>query len=102
VIETKRARSVPDLPTLGETVPGYGLPDTWFGMMGPANMPKPVVDRLNAAIRQALAMPDMKARLEEVGFEISAPMSADEFTAATRKDVEVFHRIVINAGIKPE
>jgi tripartite-type tricarboxylate transporter receptor subunit TctC len=102
VIETRRARSVPDLPTLGETVPGYGLPDTWFGMMGPANMPKPVVDRLNAAIRQALAMPDMKARLEEVGFEISAPMSADEFTAATRKDVEVFHRIVINAGIKPE
>lgn len=102
VIETKRARSVPDLPTLGEAVPGYGLPDTWFGMMGPANLPKPVVDRLNAAIRQALAMPDIKARLEEVGFEISPPMSADEFTAATRKDVEVFRRVVNNAGIKPE
>jgi hypothetical protein len=33
---------------LGETVPGYGLPDTWFGVLGPANMPKPVVDKLNA------------------------------------------------------
>jgi tripartite-type tricarboxylate transporter receptor subunit TctC len=102
VIETKRARSSPDLPTLGETVPGYGLPDTWFGLMGPAHMPKPLVDRLNAAVRQALAMPDLKARLEEAGFEISAPMTADEFNAATRKDAEVFRRIVMNAGIKPE
>ncbi|NCW82738.1 MAG: hypothetical protein EBV68_12800, partial [Betaproteobacteria bacterium] len=47
-------------------------PDTWFGVLGPANLPKPVVDRLNAAIRQATSEPELRARLEKAGFEMSA------------------------------
>ncbi|MEN9769605.1 MAG: hypothetical protein RLZZ180_1235 [Pseudomonadota bacterium] len=102
VIETKRARGTPEIPALGETVPGYGLPDTWFGVLGPANMPKAVVDRLNAAIRQATAEPELRARLEKAGFEMSASMSADEFASSIRNDAEVYRRIVTSAGIKPE
>jgi tripartite-type tricarboxylate transporter receptor subunit TctC len=102
LIETKRARGTPDLPTLGETLPGYGLPDTWFGLMGPANMPKPIVDKLNAAARQALSSPELRARLEEGGYEMSPSVSADEFNASIKKDVDVFRRIVNSAGIKPE
>lgn len=102
VIETKRARGTPDIPALGETVPGYGLPDTWFGVLGPANMPRPLVDRLNAAIRQATSDPDLRARLEKAGFEMSAAMSADEFATSIRNDAEVYRRIVTTAGIKPE
>jgi tripartite-type tricarboxylate transporter receptor subunit TctC len=102
VIETKRARGTPEIPALGETVPGYGLPDTWFGVLGPANMPKAVVDRLNAAIRQATAEPELRARLEKAGFEMSASMSADEFANSIRNDAEVYRRIVTSAGIKPE
>lgn len=102
VIETKRARGTPDIPALGETVPGYGLPDTWFGVLGPANMPKALVDRLNAAIRQATAEPELRARLEKAGFEMSASMNADEFAHSIRNDAEVYRRIVTSAGIKPE
>jgi tripartite-type tricarboxylate transporter receptor subunit TctC len=102
VIETKRARGTPDIPALGETVPGYGLPDTWFGVLGPANMPKALVDRLNAAIRQATAEPELRARLEKAGFEMSASMNADEFANSIRTDAEVYRRIVTSAGIKPE
>jgi tripartite-type tricarboxylate transporter receptor subunit TctC len=102
LIETKRARGTPDLPTLGETLPGYGLPDTWFGIMGPANLPKPIVDKLNAAVRQAMSSPELRARLEEGGYEISPSISADEFNASIKKDVDVFRRIVNSAGIKPE
>ncbi len=102
VIETKRARGTPEIPALGETVPGYGLPDTWFGVLGPANMPKAVVDRLNAAIRQATAEPELRARLEKAGFEMSASMGADEFANSIRNDAEVYRRIVTSAGIKPE
>lgn len=102
VIETKRARGTPDIPALGETVPGYGLPDTWFGVLGPANMPKALVERLNAAIRQATGEPDLRARLEKAGFEMSQSMSPDEFANSIRADAEVYRRIVTSAGIKPE
>lgn len=102
MIETKRARATPDIPALGEALPGYGLPDTWFGVLGPANMPKAVADRLNAAIRQATADPDLRARLEKAGYEMSASMSPEEFGSSIRSDAEVFRRIVTSAGIKPE
>jgi len=102
VIETKRARGTPDIPTLGETVTGYGLPDTWFGVLGPANMPKPLVDRLNAAIRIATSDPELRARLEKAGFEMSAAMTPDEFASSIRNDAEIYRRIVSTAGIKPE
>jgi len=102
VIETKRARGTPDIPTLGETVTGYGLPDTWFGVLGPANMPKPLVDRLNAAIRIATSDPELRARLEKAGFEMSTAMTPDEFASSIRNDAEIYRRIVSTAGIKPE
>jgi len=102
VIETKRARGTPDIPTLGETVTGYGLPDTWFGVLGPANMPKPLVDRLNAAIRIATSDPELRVRLEKAGFEMSAAMTPDEFASSIRNDAEIYRRIVSTAGIKPE
>jgi tripartite-type tricarboxylate transporter receptor subunit TctC len=102
VIETKRARGTPDIPTLGETVTGYGLPDTWFGILGPANMPKPLVERLNAAIRLATSDPELRTRLEKAGFEMSASMTPDEFSSSIRNDAEIYRRIVSTAGIKPE
>jgi tripartite-type tricarboxylate transporter receptor subunit TctC len=102
VIEGKRARSSPDVPSIGETVPGYAVPDTWFGVLGPANMPKPIMDRLNAAFRQAINTPEIKQRLEAGGYEITGTTSADEFTQSIKADAEVFRKIVVSAGIKPE
>jgi tripartite-type tricarboxylate transporter receptor subunit TctC len=102
VTESKRARSAPELPTIGEAVPGYGLPDTWFGVLGPANLPKPIVEKLNTAIRQAMATPELRAKLEQGGYDISPAMTTQEFEAAIKNDAEVFRKVVVNAGIKPE
>ncbi len=64
VIEGKRYRSTGDIPSIAESIPGYAVPELWLGVMGPANMPRAVVERLNAAIRQAATTPEVKQRLE--------------------------------------
>jgi hypothetical protein len=65
-------------------------------------MPKPIVDKLNAAFRQAINTPEIKQRLEAGGYEITGTTSADEFTQSIKADTEVFRKIVVSAGIKPE
>jgi tripartite-type tricarboxylate transporter receptor subunit TctC len=102
VIEAKRARAAPEIPSIGETVPGYAVPATWFGVLGPAGMPRAVTERLNAAFRQAVNAPEVRQRLETGGFEITGSASPDEFAAAIAADTEVFRKIVTSAGIRPE
>ena len=101
ITEAKRYQAAPELPTLTETVPGYLLPDSWLCVLGPANLPRPVVARLNADIRKAITTPEVRTRLESVGFEVTGN-TPEEFEATIRTDVEIFHRIVTTAGIKPE
>jgi tripartite-type tricarboxylate transporter receptor subunit TctC len=63
----------PDVPTFREIgVPGMDY-EQWFGIMGPANMPKPVVDKLSAAMAQVLQMPDVRERLVGMAMEVSSP-----------------------------
>ena len=65
-------------------------------------MPKPLVERLNAAIRLATSDPELRTRLEKAGFEMSVSMTPDEFSSSIRNDAEIYRRIVSMAGIKPE
>ena len=58
IVEAKRFRGAPDVPTVGESVPGYAMPDSWLAILGPAGMPRPIVDRLNAEIRKAITTPE--------------------------------------------
>jgi tripartite-type tricarboxylate transporter receptor subunit TctC len=63
----------PDVPTFREIgVPGMDY-EQWFGIMGPANMPRPVVDKLSAAMAQVLQMPDVRERLVGMAMEVSSP-----------------------------
>lgn len=63
-----RSPSLPDVPTMAEAgLKGYAL-EPWFGVYGPANLPAPVVKALNEAFVEALAMPDVKAKLAQAGF----------------------------------
>jgi len=101
VIESKRSRAVPELPSIGETVRGYAVPDTWAGMLGPAGVSRAVAESLNAIVRKAIDAPDLKPRLEGLGFEVTGN-TFDEFVAAVRSDTEVIRHVVTTAGIKPE
>ena len=102
LIENRRFASVPGVPTIGETVPGYAVPDTWFGFMGPANMPRPVVERLNADIRKTLQDAEVRQRVENIGMEVTGTATAEQMAASVKAEVETIRRIVDGAGIKPE
>lgn len=97
----ERSAFLPEVPTLTE----QGVPDieviAWWGILGPANMPKPVVQTLNAAIRAALANPEVKKRLDTLSVEPwnAAPEDLDKFI---RKEVAVTLRVAKKAGIEPE
>jgi tripartite-type tricarboxylate transporter receptor subunit TctC len=102
LIETHRFAVVPGIPTVDESLPGYGVPDTWFGFMGPAGLPRPIVDKLNAEIRKAVQDPEVKQRIENIGMQPTGTTSAEEMAAAIKSEVESIRKIVTAAGIQPE
>src|SRR5215469_4947743 len=70
VTTLKRVPRLPDVPTIDESgVPGYDVA-TWIGAFAPAGTPKAIVDKIEAAIKQALATPDVKAKLEALSMEV--------------------------------
>ncbi|OGA73255.1 MAG: hypothetical protein A3G27_19320 [Betaproteobacteria bacterium RIFCSPLOWO2_12_FULL_66_14] len=101
VVEAKRTSSGPDIPTVGESVPGYAMPDSWLGFFGPAGLPGPIARRLNGEIVKALHAPEVRAKLEAAGMPVLGT-SAEEFARMLRRDIEMFRRITTAAGIKPE
>jgi tripartite-type tricarboxylate transporter receptor subunit TctC len=69
VTTAKRSRALPDVPTLAEAgVPGYDV-SPWFAVFAPAGTPRPVIDKLNAALLDAMKQPDVVARLDAIGVE---------------------------------
>jgi tripartite-type tricarboxylate transporter receptor subunit TctC len=102
MIENHRYRGAPEVPSITETVPGYGVPDTWLGILGPVGMASAIVNKLNAEVRAAVNAPDIKGRLESLGFEVTGSGSPEAFVSEIGASLEVFRKIITNAGIKPE
>jgi tripartite-type tricarboxylate transporter receptor subunit TctC len=100
VTSATRTQLLPDLPPVGEFVPGYeGI--GWQGIGAPANTPADIIDKLNGAINSGLADPKFKSRFNDLGAEIFAGSPADfgKFIAAyTEKWAKVIHA----AGVKAE
>jgi tripartite-type tricarboxylate transporter receptor subunit TctC len=88
----------PDVPTVAETVaPGFEV-ISWTGVAGPANLPKPIVDRLNAEVRKTLAVPDVKQRLQAMGGDPRATTS-DEMKALVSRQYETWKKLATEANI---
>ena len=101
VTEAKRSPLMPDgVPTVGETLPGYEL-GVWYGLFGPANMPRELVERLNAAANAAMADPAVKARMDSLGVEVVKTTPA-QFAAVLKSDAERYGKIIRELGIKGE
>jgi len=101
LVESKRQPSLPDVPTIGESVPGYVMPVSWLAFFGPAGLPEAVLKRLNAELVKALQASDVRAKLETAGMPVLGS-GADEFAKMLRDDIEAYRRIVHGAGLKPE
>jgi tripartite-type tricarboxylate transporter receptor subunit TctC len=99
VTSTKRWHSVPDLPTLGETLPGYAV-ENWYGVMVPGGTPKFVIDRLNVTLNQFLGDKDMQASLEREGVQATGSTPA-QFGATMLADYKRWLAVVDSANIKP-
>jgi tripartite-type tricarboxylate transporter receptor subunit TctC len=99
---TSKARQpgFPELPAIGEVVPGFES-TAWFGVFGPARLPAEIAARLNAAIVGGLNSPAMRQQLQTEG-ATPAPMSAAEFAAFVREDVKRWAPIVQQSGARPD
>ena len=101
VSSLQRSALAPDLPSLEEAgLKGYDL-TAWFATFAPAKTPKAVVDRLNAAFREALADKDVSSKLLAAGIEPVAS-SPDELKAFVVSETEKWAKIVKDAKIEPE
>jgi tripartite-type tricarboxylate transporter receptor subunit TctC len=96
----KRSEALPDLPTVGEFVPGYEA-SQWYGLGVAKNTPTEIVDRLNKEINVALADPNMKARLADLGGTTLAGSPA-EFGKLIVEETDKWGEVIRAANIKPE
>jgi tripartite-type tricarboxylate transporter receptor subunit TctC len=100
VTTATRLELLPDIPTVGEFVPGYEV-SGWLGIGAPRKTPTEIIDKLNGEIGAALADPKMKARLADLGAEVLAGSPAD-FGMLIVKDTEKWANVIRAAKIKIE
>ena len=105
VLAVGSSKPMPDFPGV-PTMDASGFPDfeqtaPWVGMLAPAGTPKAIVDQLNAALKKALAQPEIIKRMKDLG---ATPIgdSPDEFRAFLVKDSERWARVIKASGIKAE
>ncbi len=96
-----RSPSLPEVPTMAEAgLKGYAL-EPWFGVYGPANLPAPVVKALNEAFVEALAQPEVKAKLAQAGFSPRGS-SAQELATLTQTEYQRLGEVAKKAGMTAE
>ncbi len=100
VMSLKRAETLPDVPTVSETVAGYDV-NTWTGVGVPAATPGEIVDRLNREINTVLANPGVKARLADLG-AMPILYTPAEFGALVAGETVRWAKVIKAAGIKAE
>jgi tripartite-type tricarboxylate transporter receptor subunit TctC len=97
----RRAPALPDLPTIAEAaVQGYEY-SPWFGVVGPATLPKDIVARLNRAINKSLADREVREKLVQQGLEVES-MTSEGFATVVRADVGRWAKIIRETGVRAE
>jgi tripartite-type tricarboxylate transporter receptor subunit TctC len=98
ITDSKRSAAAPEIPTIGETLPGYAV-NNWIGLLAPAQTPKAILEKLHADTVKAIRLPDAKEKLSGQGFDIQGS-SAGEFGAMIRGDIAKYTKVIRAAGIK--
>jgi tripartite-type tricarboxylate transporter receptor subunit TctC len=101
IVRDTRFKALPDVPTVGEIVPGFEVPPSWTGLFGPAGMPAAVLQRVHADVVKALNRTDVRQKLAEQHFDVITNATPEEFALQIRRQIDLVGRIVKGAGIKP-
>ena len=99
VTSAERAASLPDVPTVGETIPGFEF-YSWYGLWGPAKLPADISRKLNAEVNKALSG-DMKEKLKEQGI-LATTGTSEDFVKFQKMDMERSQKIVTEGKIRVE
>jgi tripartite-type tricarboxylate transporter receptor subunit TctC len=100
VTTATRSEALPEVPTVGEFVPGYEA-SGWFGVAAPRNTPPDIIEKLNKEINAALADPKIKARLADLGGTV-LPGSPADFGKLIANETEKWGKVIRAANIKAE
>ncbi len=98
VTTAKRAEALPDVPSVGEFVPGYEV-SAWYGLGAPKGTPAEVIDKINKEVNAGLAYPNIKARIADFGGTVFA-LSPAEFGNFIADETEKWAKVIREANIK--
>jgi tripartite-type tricarboxylate transporter receptor subunit TctC len=101
VLNPERWKLLPDVPSTSEVLSGFVRPPSWFGFLGPANLPQPVLTRLNAELVKGLKAPDLQPKFDAMGAIVIAN-SPQEFREMYMAGFDVYGKIIKAAGIQAE
>jgi tripartite-type tricarboxylate transporter receptor subunit TctC len=100
VTMTDRSSALPDLPTIGETLPGFDV-SAWTGLLAPGRTPPDAVRPIYEALRASLADTDLRSKFRAIGFDVD-PMGPDAFGPYIRAEIRKWRDVVREAGIQPQ
>jgi tripartite-type tricarboxylate transporter receptor subunit TctC len=100
VTAAKRSAVVPDIPTIGETLPGYSA-DTWYGLFAPRGTPKDVIAKIHAVMAKALRTVEVREKLLAQGADAAGNTPA-EFAAFLKSEIAKWSKVVRDSGTKPD
>ncbi len=101
ILEKNRYPRMADMPTVGEALPGFEKPPSWFGYLAPAGTPPAVLNRVQASVVKAMATPEVKKSFDDLALGIIGN-TPTEFAAQIRSGFAVYASAIKIAGLKPE
>ena len=100
VTSSKRVSSLPDVPTVAETFPGFDAA-TWFALVGPSGMPRDAVMRVYDEAKKIVGTKDYQQRLEAIGMFPDQDRTPDEINAYTKSEIAKWAKVIKDADVKP-
>jgi tripartite-type tricarboxylate transporter receptor subunit TctC len=98
VTTAKRIPALPDVAAIDETVKGYDVTN-WHGLIGPKNLPRPIVDRVNGEVNKIVKQKDMEEKLQADGVS-PAGGTPDQFMQIIRREIEQWRKVAAQAKVK--
>jgi tripartite-type tricarboxylate transporter receptor subunit TctC len=98
--DQRTEKAAPGLPTIAETYPGFHL-EVWFGVVAPAGVPKPIIDKLNKEIKEVQKQANVRELAANLGADV-LPSTPDEMGSRIRTELNDFAKVMKEAGIEPQ